>query len=163
MTPPGLTDLRHLVAGLVRSHLRRGAGFERHSPILSISVLICFTMPKDRGRLQEFGKIRQNGVQCEGTDIVPYVRSAGVFTHVRIEDNANSLEADEIASFYTQYSHVLDPLSNCVDVPKGLVVEPLASGDMVLRKPDRNEAEFDLIAMVVGKCLEAPHRFAKFV
>lgn len=48
-------------------------------------------------------------------------------------------------------------------MPENLVVESLASGDKVLRLPNKNEAEFDVIGMVVGICLETPPGYARFV
>jgi len=46
-------------------------------------------------------------------------------------------------------------------LPDGLFAVPQSNGDIFLRGYDGMEAVFDVIGMVVAKCLEAPPGFSK--
>jgi len=59
------------------------------------------------------------------------------------------------------YSDNLVPLADFKALPEDLSSVPEPNGDVFLRYSSGAEAEFDVIGMVVAKCLEAPPRFSK--
>ena len=99
----------------------------------------------------------------EEADIIPFARAAGWWSHHCHQNGSNPSLASRIGSFYKLYSGDLNPLSNLVKMPKGLVTDSLRNGDLVLRNPDQGEASFDVIAMVIASFLEPPSDFPKYV
>lgn len=61
------------------------------------------------------------------------------------------------------YSQDLRPLSDFTSVPDDLKAVLQSNGDIALRLPDGQEPLFDVIAVIIGSCLEAPPGFSKYV
>ena len=70
--------------------------------------------------------------------------------------------APHIPPYYALYSENLRPLSNYVTVPKDLSAMVLSNGDIGLQCDGGHEVSFDIIAMTLDECLDAPHGFSKY-
>jgi len=55
------------------------------------------------------------------------------------------------------------PLADFKALPENLYAIPQPNGDVFLRYSSGEEAEFDVIGIVVAKCLDAPPGFSKYV
>ena len=72
-----------------------------------------------------------------------------------------SQSASHINDCYLAYADELSPLADFKVVPDSLHMTFLANGDIILCYPDGQEANFDVIGVIVGCCLDAPTRFSK--
>ena len=69
--------------------------------------------------------------------------------------------APRIGSYYLAYSDDLTPLQNFKSLPADLFAMPQSNGDIGLHYLNGEEAQFDVIGMVISSCLEAPPGFPK--
>jgi hypothetical protein len=76
---------------------------------------------------------------------------------------STAVQAPDISQYYSIYSDELQPLSNFNSSPEGLTAVAMPNGDILLQTADGQEAVFDVIAVTVASCLEAPQGFSKFV
>lgn len=103
---------------------------------------------------------RPSRSKLDDTDVIPYVHRAGVFTIPSFK-TTNFPSAGHIESCYNIYSNELTPLADFKTIPKDLVALPLSNGDIALCNSDLQEVSFDIIAVIVGLCLDAPAGFPK--
>jgi hypothetical protein len=112
--------------------------------------------------------IRGQRVQQKGineSSILPFVRATGknyMIVCVLLY-NTHPFSAPHIGSYYSQFVDHLRPLSNCTSVPDDLIAVSQFNGDISLRTPGGEEATFDVIAVNIDSCLEAPPGFSKCV
>ena len=69
--------------------------------------------------------------------------------------------APHVTECYASQSEDFVPLSNFKTLPKDLFAVPQPNGDIFLRYSNGQEAQFDVIGMVIGLCLEVPPGFPK--
>jgi hypothetical protein len=59
------------------------------------------------------------------------------------------------------YSEDITPLHDFKSLPENLFAVSEPNGDILLQYADGEEAQFDVIGMVIGSCLEVPPGFPK--
>lgn len=72
-----------------------------------------------------------------------------------------SVLAVHINLCYSKYKDDLVPLADFKKLPEDLFAVPEPNGDIFLRYSSGEEAQFDVIGVVVGKCLEPPPGYSK--
>ena len=103
-------------------------------------------------------------------DVLPYVQPAGAcHCFLQFLVLSSSIEASgpcpgpHIGNYYSTYSDDLSPLSSFRSLPANLFALTQPNGDVILHYGGGEEADFDVIGMVIGTCLEVPSGFPKSV
>lgn len=76
---------------------------------------------------------------------------------------AYGVAAPHIGHYYSVYAEELNALHEFKSLPENLFAVPQGNGDIFLCYADGQEAEFDVIGMVIALCLEPPAGFPKYV
>ena len=69
--------------------------------------------------------------------------------------------APDIRHYYSLYSEGITPLAKFKSLPEDLFAVAQSNDDIFLQYSNGEEAQFDVIGMIIGSCLEVPPGFSK--